>query len=380
MKKPIFLKLSLLIISGFFIVFPIIVSAEANWIMPDPKIKIPYMENISSMAPICTPPDANGKQTCSMPWLSEYIAGIYKYSIGIVAILATIVLMISGVTWMTAAGNQTRVGEAKQWITGAITGLVLVFSSYTILYFVNPDLVALKPISLKRIAKVEPPKPSSDRYTDCGWEVLPSCPNGKSLSDGYCDASTKPKADGYSISSICCCTITPLLGCVWSDAGCGLLGFIESNEEDCGSGSGQNCCCPSAKEICENLGLDYTDECADCIDCAALSVPTKDGDKANMVLVSKLASAYSATSIDWRVTEAWPPVVAHASACHTNGGCVDVNLMNNSTAVDDVKKVYDNLTAAGLNPTYEHKTDCPTYTAAGISCYANNVTPHFHVK
>ncbi|HAM88323.1 TPA: hypothetical protein DDY55_02340 [Candidatus Falkowbacteria bacterium] len=70
-------------------------------------------------------------------------------------------MMIGGVIWITAAGDSGRIGEAKQWITGAVTGMVLVFSSYTILYFVNPDLVKLKPIKVERIVKMEPLKPAN---------------------------------------------------------------------------------------------------------------------------------------------------------------------------------------------------------------------------
>lgn len=85
--------------------------------------------------------------------LAEYIEAIYKYAIGIVAILATIVMMIGGVVWITAAGDSGRIGEAKQWITGAVTGLVLTLCSFMILQTVNPDLVTFKAIGIKTVEK-----------------------------------------------------------------------------------------------------------------------------------------------------------------------------------------------------------------------------------
>lgn len=233
-------KLFIIIIS-FFIIFPAIVSAEANWTMPDPKIPIPGMKILKDMQPDCTTPDANGKSICTMPWLNEYIAGIYKYAIGIVAILATIVMMIGGVIWITAAGDSGRIGEAKQWITGAVTGMVLVFSSYTILYFVNPDLVKLKPIKVEKIVKIEPPKPSSYRHKECDWQTL-SCQNGTSeVDDSYC-TGTKSNA-----AMPCCCKIEPLPGCTWKSA-CGVGDdTVESyNKDDCGSNTNSTnskCCC-----------------------------------------------------------------------------------------------------------------------------------------
>ncbi len=83
--------------------------------------------------------------------IADYIQAIYKYAIGVVAILATVVMMIGGVVWITAGGNQTRVGEAKQYISGSLTGMVLVFCSYMILNTINPDLVKFKPVGIETV-------------------------------------------------------------------------------------------------------------------------------------------------------------------------------------------------------------------------------------
>ncbi|MCD4761638.1 hypothetical protein K8R32_01640, partial [bacterium] len=76
--------------------------------------------------------------------IEEYIAEIYKYAIGAVGILATVVMMIGGIVWITAGGNAAKIGEAKAWIGAALSGLVLMLTSYMILNIVNPDLVKLK--------------------------------------------------------------------------------------------------------------------------------------------------------------------------------------------------------------------------------------------
>jgi hypothetical protein len=80
-----------------------------------------------------------------------YIQDIYKYAIGIVGILAAVVLMIGGVIWITAGGNQTRIGEAKAWIGASLTGLIIALTSYMILFTVNPDLVNFKPIIMPEV-------------------------------------------------------------------------------------------------------------------------------------------------------------------------------------------------------------------------------------
>ena len=87
--------------------------------------------------------------------LPDYIIAIYRYSIGIISILATVVMMIGGIIWMTAGGNGARVGEAKAWIGASLTGLVLAITSYTILSFVNPNLVKFKPLEMEIINPIK---------------------------------------------------------------------------------------------------------------------------------------------------------------------------------------------------------------------------------
>jgi hypothetical protein len=57
-------------------------------------------------------------------------------------------MMIGGIVWITAGGNQTRIGEAKAWIGASLSGLVLALTAYTILAAVSPALVSFKPLPL----------------------------------------------------------------------------------------------------------------------------------------------------------------------------------------------------------------------------------------
>ncbi len=79
--------------------------------------------------------------------IGVYITSIYKYGISVVGILATIVIMIGGLIWITSMGNASRVSNAKDWIGAALTGLALAMFSYTLLFIINPDLVELKPLN-----------------------------------------------------------------------------------------------------------------------------------------------------------------------------------------------------------------------------------------
>ncbi|MBU1028768.1 pilin [Patescibacteria group bacterium] len=94
-----------------------------------------------------------GGSFIDIPWLADYLTGVYKYAVFFASILAAVMLMIGGIQWLTSAGDSGRVGVAQKRITNATIGLVLILGSYLVLSTINPDLVALKPL---RIATVPP--------------------------------------------------------------------------------------------------------------------------------------------------------------------------------------------------------------------------------
>mgnify|MGYP001315038421 CR=1 FL=1 len=94
---------------------------------------------------------------CSNNWLAEYIQALYQYGIGIIGILAVITMMVGGIIWVTAAGNDQHIVDAKKWIGGSLMGVLIALTSYVILNMVNPALTVLSPIKLKYIAKIELP-------------------------------------------------------------------------------------------------------------------------------------------------------------------------------------------------------------------------------
>lgn len=89
--------------------------------------------------------------------IGEYIKTIYKYSIGVVGILATVVMMIGGIMWIAAAGNASRISEAKSWIGAAIIGLVLALSSYMILKTVDTQFVEFRSITPDPVTQTQTP-------------------------------------------------------------------------------------------------------------------------------------------------------------------------------------------------------------------------------
>lgn len=98
-----------------------------------------------------------GSRYFYLPWIGQYVAAIYQYTLGIVGIIATVVIVWAGIVWLTAAGNAEKIKMAQEYIGGAIIGLVLAFGSYLILYTLNPDLVNFEALRLKVVERIETP-------------------------------------------------------------------------------------------------------------------------------------------------------------------------------------------------------------------------------
>lgn len=92
---------------------------------------------------------------CGIPWIAEYIQGIYTYSLLIIGILSVIVLMIGGVLRIMAAGNRQQISKANSLIGGSILGATIAICSYLILFLVNPNLLIFKPIGVTYLQKID---------------------------------------------------------------------------------------------------------------------------------------------------------------------------------------------------------------------------------
>jgi len=332
--------LSLLILQTGAFVFSALfytpTKAAAKWTNPTDHFQLATFST-----PAACPDDKT--KTC-VPWIGEYIAGIYKYAIGIVGILAAVVLMFGGVVWLTAGGNQNRIGEAKSWIGASLTGLILALTSYMILYEINPDLVKMNPLKISVISEL---KVSNG---DCKWKLVGSanatCDTGyEKAEDSACNANEKPQGSS-----------TGAMG-----------GVIVSTYPIC--------CCAACKQ---NITCQA---CNSCISAADSDLLCKESPcLVNNALASKLAQVKLSES-DWRITEGWPPTINHLDSCHQNGTCADINFLNNTDDPEAVAKLYKLFTDNGLKAVYEH-SNCSAYTAKGVNCkmYSTTTSHSFHVE
>ncbi len=252
--------------------------------------------------------------------LARQVSNLYNWAIGAGAIVALGIIIYGGVLYSASAGNASRIGEAKTWIQSAIFGLILLFSSYLILFTINPDLVKLEDIFLEKNVPINPSGIELVAGTnDTGIEQCPAA--GHNIPCVACENCVEipkdvPRKECYPRGAM-----EPGKPCFLNKA---LLAEIQNIEID---------------------GLRLT---------------------------------------GWRITESWPPTVTHLSKCHQNGTCADLNEnsqnQNPPTAV--IKKYYDAFKAAGLYVLYENR-DCTLYINAGVkncaTCSSMTWGSSFHV-
>jgi len=73
--------------------------------------------------------------------IQQTVAQIIRVAMGLLGIVAVVIILIGGFTWMTAGGNDDKVAEAKKWIFSGIIGLAIILSSYALATFVLDSLV-----------------------------------------------------------------------------------------------------------------------------------------------------------------------------------------------------------------------------------------------
>ncbi|MBN1325946.1 C40 family peptidase [Candidatus Falkowbacteria bacterium] len=87
--------------------------------------------------------------------IDQYIINIYQYAIPVIVILAVIIIMMGGIMWMLAAGNISKIKRAKEFISGAIIGVIIALLSAQILALVG--ISSIKPLQVEVVSEIEAP-------------------------------------------------------------------------------------------------------------------------------------------------------------------------------------------------------------------------------
>lgn len=57
--------------------------------------------------------------------LATNFQNLYQLSLSVLPVIVLIILIYAGYLYISSLGNESRIGEAKAWITAGLTGLVI---------------------------------------------------------------------------------------------------------------------------------------------------------------------------------------------------------------------------------------------------------------
>jgi hypothetical protein len=72
--------------------------------------------------------------------LIETIARIINILLGFLGVLAVLLVLWGGFKWMTAAGNEDSIGEAKKLMAAGVVGLAIILAAFAVASFVVNQL------------------------------------------------------------------------------------------------------------------------------------------------------------------------------------------------------------------------------------------------
>ena len=84
-----------------------------------------------------------------------YVTAIYRYLIGAAALISVTLVMIAGVQYATAGGNQDRITKAKNRMRNAIVGVIILLLVYNIAFLIDPRTVRFDSLSIRTISGVD---------------------------------------------------------------------------------------------------------------------------------------------------------------------------------------------------------------------------------
>ena len=175
------IKIIVFLISIFLVVFLFGVSVSAAETRISPKDPVTLEVGIGGF-----------KQVTG--GIAQYIGQIYWFATAIVGGLAVVMIIIGAVQYSSSAGNKAAIGSAKETITSAIIGLVIVLMAYLILGSISGDFVNIANPRLKTIT-ISDQNSKGSYYCDSDTVVSNQyiCkldPSGQKTSGG-CTASTQ---------------------------------------------------------------------------------------------------------------------------------------------------------------------------------------------
>lgn len=153
-------------------------------------------------------PSVQGVEVTDSMGPAEWVRYLFLMAQALVGLAIIYALVRSGVEWMTARGNEGQVKTAKDRITGAVLGLIILLGSYIFLNTINPQLVQIRNPSVP-----VPENSGLDFYRKLFGQITGDGSLNGSCGDGYgncitgltCDLGTKKCVPDASQASLDAC-------------------------------------------------------------------------------------------------------------------------------------------------------------------------------
>jgi len=121
-------------------------TADQGWVKNNPPCTGGEGDNAWGMClpPLNTVTEISFGGSKNFTNIGVFILQIYNYAVGVAAVLATVMIIISGAQWAVSGGNTETINNSKKRIAGAVIGLFIALMSNFILNSINPALVNLR--------------------------------------------------------------------------------------------------------------------------------------------------------------------------------------------------------------------------------------------
>lgn len=120
------------------IVTVIMFSSGVSFVYSEGPLKVGDATKV--LLPLTNLGNKGGFETTSTTGLADIIAIIIQAVLGLLGMIFLILILYAGFNWMTAAGEEEKVTKAKETLTRAIIGLIIIVSAYLITIFVFSKL------------------------------------------------------------------------------------------------------------------------------------------------------------------------------------------------------------------------------------------------
>lgn len=118
---------------GFLVVVPL--TAHSAGLLPTPTGKCPEDYQNGTAPNLSVPCKDGGQRDYALDDIKSFLAIIGNFMLGVSGAIVLFCFVLGGFFWIASAGNEKMVSKGKGLISGAVIGLIIMFTAYTLVVF-----------------------------------------------------------------------------------------------------------------------------------------------------------------------------------------------------------------------------------------------------